>query len=394
VHLLNHPDLIEQVLVTDSRNFIKSVLRRGTSEVFGRGLLASDGELWLRQRRLMQPAFHRARIAAYAETMTAFAERAVADWKDGDVHEVHTAMMQLTLEIVVMTLFGTSISRDGMHHISHALDLALQRSAELLSVRRYLRYLPRPSDKRFQQAMQQLNRTIHGIITSRRESGVEGDDLLAMLLEAVDEDGGMSDQQVRDEAVTLVLTGHETVATSLTWTWYLLSQHPEVEMNLTQELDEVLSGRTPTFDDLPRLRYATNIIKESMRLYPPGWIIAREAVQDCRIGGYDVPGGTQLVMCQWTMHRDARWFADPLAFNPDRWTPEFEAGLPKFAYFPFGGGARRCIGDSFAMMEATLVLATIAQRLRLRLVPGHPVALLPQLTLRPRYGMRMKAERK
>ena len=392
VCLINHPDLVEEVLVTGSRNFKKSVLRRGTSVTFGQGLLTSDGELWLRQRRLMQPAFHHARIAGYGAIITGFAEKRVAGWRDGDTLEVHTEMMELALDIISVALFGAELGENDRREIRTVLELSLRRSAQAITIRRFTRNLLRPGDLPLRQALERLDTIVYRIIEQRRRDTAHHDDLLAMLLEAAGDGDGISDRQIRDEVVTMMLTGHETVATSLAWTWYLLSEHPEAERKLATELKEVLGGRESAFADLPNLVYTGRIVKEAMRLYPPGWLVSREAVVDCEIAGYHVAAGTQVAMSQWTIHRDARWFPDPHAFDPDRWTAAFEKELPKFAYFPFGGGARRCIGDMFAIMEANLILATVAQRVRLSLVPGHPVELLPQLTLRPRHGMRMRVE--
>jgi cytochrome P450 len=394
VFLVNHPDLVEEVLVSGSRNFRKSVLRRGTAVTFGQGLLTSDGELWLRQRRLMQPAFHHARIAGYASIITGFAGKRAAGWRDGDVRDIHIEMMELALEIISAALFGAELGDDDKRDVREALELSLRRSAQAISIRRFTRNLLHPGDLQLRRSLRQLDMIVQRIIDQRRRDPARHDDLLAMLLEAAAVgEGAISDKQIRDEVVTMMLTGHETVATSLAWTWYLISQHPEVERKLAAELEEVLEGREPVFDDLPKLVYTGRIIKEAMRLYPPGWLVSREAISDCELAGYRIAAGTQVAMSQWTLHRDGRWFADPTAFNPDRWTPAFEKDLPKFAYFPFGGGARRCIGDMFAIMEANLILATLAQRVRLSLVPGHPVELLPQLTLRPRFGMRMVVSR-
>ena len=390
VYLLNHPDLVEEVLVTSNRNFIKPRLLRDTAEVFGRGLLVSDGDFWLRQRRLAAPAFHRQRIASYGAVMTDFTERAVERWRDGQTLDIHAEMMRVTLEIVTKALFGAEVSEEDTEKVGHALEIMLERFVDRISLLRFLQELPLPKNIRFRNALATLDEIIYRIIEARRRDGAIGDDLLSMLLAAQDEDGSMmTDRQVRDETVTLFLAGHETTAVSLTWTFYLLSQNPEVDARLAEELDRVLGGRVPTLEDLPALEYTGRVVKESMRLYPPAWRIGREAINDCVIGGYAIPAGAQLIMSQWTMHRDARYFRDPLAFRPERWTPEFEQTLPKYAYFPFAAGPRRCIGDQFAMMEATLMLATMARRYRLDLVAGQSIEYWPSITLRPRHGLQM-----
>jgi len=257
-----------------------------------------------------------------------------------------------------------------------------------------LRHVPVPAMMRVKRAVRELDEIVDRIIRQRRASGEDTGDLLSMLMAARDEDGsGMTDRQLRDEILTFLLAGHETTAVSLSWTWYLLSQHPDVEQKLHQELRQVLDGRTPQLEDLSRLPYTDKVVKESMRLYPPAWSLARTVAKEIEIAGYRLPVGANVVMSPWILHRDPRFFEQPEQFNPGRWTPDAAQHLPKFAYFPFGGGPRLCIGASFAIMEANLLLATIAQRFQLRLVPGHPVDTLPSITLRPRHGMRMSLSR-
>jgi cytochrome P450 len=395
VYLLNHPDLVEEVLVTSNRKFIKPQLLRDTAEVFGRGLLVSDGDFWLRQRRLAAPAFHRQRIASYGTVMTDFTERMLDRWRDDETLDVHAEMMRTTLEIVTKALFGAEVTAQDTAKVGEALEIMLERFVDRISLLRFLQQLPLPKNLRFRNALATLDSIIYRIIEARRRDGVTGDDLLSMLLAAQDDDGSsMSDRQVRDETVTLFLAGHETTAVSLTWTFLLLSNNPDVEVRLGEELDRVLGGRVPTLDDLPALEYTGRVVKESMRLYPPAWRVGREAIEECEVGGYPIPAGAQLIMSQWTLQRDARYFDDPLEFRPDRWTAEFERALPKYAYFPFGGGPRRCIGDQFAMMEATLILATIARKYRLEVLPNHPIEYWPSITLRPRHGLRAVVRRR
>ena len=402
VCLLSHPEHAREVLVTQQKNFIKSLSLRRTSVVLGQGLLTSDGEPWRTQRRLMQPAFHRERIAGYADTMVAFAGRHGDGWRDGATVDVHEEMMHLTLAIAGMTLFGALVE-DEAEEIGRALDTAMALFRRVtLPMYEILNRLPLPSSRRLAEARARLDATIYRMIAARRaeaaRTGDYGDDLLGMLLSARDEEGGgagagMTDEQVRDEAITLFLAGHETTANALTWTWVLLSRHPEVEAALHAEVDAVLGDRVATAADLPRLPYTRAVLAESMRLYPPAWILGREALDDFEVGGYTVPKGTMVFTSQWIVHRDARWWPEPEAFRPERWTPAMEAALPKLAYFPFGGGPRKCIGEAFAWMEGVLVLATLARRWRVRVAPGE-IGMQPVITLRPVGEVRARLERR
>ena len=389
---LYHPDDIEYVLATNPRNFIKSMSLRSNffQRLVGNGLLTSHGEVWKRQRRLTQPAFHRERIATYAGTMVDYTTRLISSWEAGESRDIHRDMMRLTLEIVVQCLFGADVSND-VDEVGATLRELVKPFASQATLKWILNNrLPTPYHFRFHALAKKIDRIVYRIIGERRASGKDEGDLLSMLLTACDEDGSrMSDRQLRDEVMTLFLAGHETTALTLAWSWYLLGNHPEVEKRFHAELDEVLGGREPSLADLPRLKYTEQIAKESMRLYPPAYGMGREAIDDCLISDYRVPSGTQVFMFQWTTQRDARFYNEPLAFIPERWTDEFEAGLPKYAYFPFGGGPRACIGASFAMMEIILVLATIGQKFRLELVPDHPVTILPAMSLRPKEGIKV-----
>ncbi len=388
-YLINRPDLIEYALVTNNRNFIKDkgLRMRSARRLFGNGLLTSDGDFWIRQRRLTAPAFHREQVAGYGEVMVACTERMIETWHSGQSRDIHQDVMRLTLEIVAETLFGIDASREA-REVGEAMDVVARQFASQATFIGVLDFLPTPGYRRFERAVTRLDEIIYRVIQQRRSSGSKRNDLLSLLLEAQDEDGSrMTDQQLRDEVMTLFLAGHETTALALSWTWYLLAQHPAVERKLTAELQEALSGRAPTVDDLPQLRFTAMVVKEAMRLYPPAWMIGREALDDCEIGGYRVPGGAQVAMSQWVMHRDPRYFDRAEEFAPERWASEEIKTLPRYAYFPFGGGPRLCIGNSFAMMEATLILATIAQRFHLALAPGHKVTLLPSITLRPKDGV-------
>ncbi len=396
-YLISHPDHVEQVLVKNNRNFIKDRYTRMQLSVLGNGLLVNDGDFWRRQRRLAQPAFHRRRVEAYGETMVAYTERLLQDWQDGEFRDVHREMMRLTLEIVAKTLLDADIAREA-EGVGDALGRIMDYFSDQGSGS-FLRLLPEsvptPANLRYRRAVGQLDGLIYSIIEERRRSGEDTGDLLSMLLHAEDEDGNRMDpEQLRDEVMTVVLAGHETTAIALSWTFYLLGQNPETEAKLSSELRDVLDGRAPAVGDLPRLRYADAVIRESMRLYPPAWAVGREAIGDCEVGGYHVPRKTQMFISQYVMHRDPRSFEHPDAFDPDRWLDGRTEGLPAYAYFPFGGGPRLCIGSSFARMETVLLLATIAREFRLDPVPGETPVPQPSITLRPRGGVKMKLNKR
>jgi cytochrome P450 len=395
--LLNDPESIRRVLVTDQRLYMKGKALQEAKRVLGEGLLTSEGEQHMRQRRLIQPLFHHRRIGAYGGVMTELAERLQAGWEDGEARDIHADMARLTLAIVGRTLFDADVEGEA-REIGEALAVALESVNTLVFPFGSLwERSPLPGPRRFRRACERLDATIYRLIAERRASGLERDDLLSLLLRARDEagdGGGMTDRQVRDEAMTLFLAGHETTSNLLTWTWYLLSGAPEAEERLHAELDRVLDGRLPGVDDLPALTYAQRVIDESLRLYPPVWLFGRRSLEDTELGGYAIPRGTVVSVSQWVTHHDPRWFPDPWRFDPDRWQPEEAAGRPQWSYFPFGGGTRVCIGEGFARMEAMLVLATIASRWRLRLAPGHRVELRPRITLRPRDGLPMLLERR
>jgi cytochrome P450 len=394
---LFHPDYVEYVLTAGNKNFIKAASLRSPffHRLVGKGLVTSEGEFWRRQRRLAQPAFHRDRVEAYARTMVEYAERMIADWSAGQALDAHEGMMALTRAVVAQTLFSADVSRD-----SREMDAALARIIRPFASQATLKWildnrLPTPAHLRFDRDVRKIDRFVYRLIEERRAGGEDTGDLLSMLLKAQDEDGsGMTDRQLRDELMTIFLAGHETTALALTWAWYLLARNPEAEERLGAELDEVLGGRAPTVADLPRLRYAEWVVKESMRLYPPAWAVGRECVRECEVGGVRVPVGMQVFGFQWVIQRDPRWFTDPLAFRPERWGEESASRLPKYAYFPFGGGPRLCIGNYFATMEAVLILATVARRFRLRLARGAEVEPLPALSLRPKHGLRVTLEKR
>jgi cytochrome P450 len=389
--LLNHPDYIEDVLVTRNHNFIKPFALRRMNLFLGNGLLSSDGEAWRRRRRLTQPAFHRARIAAYADVMVACAQRRLADWSDQHVRDLHQEMMQVTYEIVGKTLFDAEVG-DRAADVREALAITLEHYQKLVSSFWILLpdAIPTPANLRLRRALHRLDSVIYRVIDERRATRADHGDLLSMLLQAQDEDGSrLSPRQVRDEVMTLMFAGHDTTALTLTWCWYLLAQNPGVESKLHAELARVLGGRPPTVGDVPELRYTAMVVSEVLRLYPPAWGIARETVQNCEIGGYRVPKGSIVLMSQAVMHRDARYFQDPDSFMPERWADDLAKQLPKYAYFPFGGGQRLCIGNAFALLEAALLIATIAQAYRFTLAADYRVEPHAALTLRPRFGMKM-----
>jgi cytochrome P450 len=392
--LVYHPDAIEEVLVARNRDFVKSPGVRLLTRLLGNGLLLSEGDFWLRQRRLAQPAFHRQRVAAYGQAMTGLAERHAAAWKAGDVVDLHAEMMALTQTIVAKTLFDADVS-DESYDIARATNVLMEDfGARLSSMLNMLLpdWLPTPGNLRMRRAVERLDRVIYGVIEARRRSGVDRGDLLSILLEAQDADDGsrMTDRQVRDEVMTLFMAGHETTAVALSWTWLLLAEHPDVDARLAEELRAVLGGRTPAVSDLPNLRYAEMVITEAMRLYPPAYALGRQAVRATEVAGHAVPPGTIVILPTCIVHRDARWFEEPEAFRPERWAGDLARRLPRFAYFPFGGGPRQCIGNAFAQMEAVLLLAAIAQRFRLDLAPGPRAKPTPYVTLRPEPGPRMQ----
>lgn len=392
VYLASHPDLVREVLVERHRSFHKGRGLQEAKRVLGDGLLTSEGALHRRQRRLIQPIFHHERIASYGDAMVRHSDRAADAWLPGREVDVHREMARLTLAIVADSLFDTDVRAAEAAEVGEALAVAVGAFTRLFTpFPNVLERLPLPSTLRFRRARDLLDRTIMRMIDERRSAGATGNDLLSLLLSARDDDGrGMGDRQVRDEAMTLFLAGHETTAVALTWTWYLLGGYPQAEATLHKEIDRVLGDRLPTVADLPNLPYTERVLRESMRLYPPAWVIGRTAIEDVEIGGTPIPAGATALVSPWLMHRDPRFWPDPLAFRPERW--EQEQDRPRYAYFPFGAGPRVCIGEPFAWMEGALVLATIARRWRFRRVPGHPVALRPLITLRPRYGMRMTPE--
>jgi cytochrome P450 len=387
ITLLFHPDAIEETLIAKYQFFRKHFALRLNPLVLGNGLLTSEGDEWLRHRRLLQPAFTRARIGEYAAVMVDEAERLGRTWKAGDQRDLLVEMSKLTLAIAGRTLFSAEVGG----HADEVVEAMRIMQAHFL--RRFNTLLPTPvwfptpKNLEFRRTVARLDAILYGFIRERRARPSERRDLLAILLEARDEVGGLTDRQVRDEAMTLFLAGHETTALALSWTWFLLARHPEVERKLHEEWATVLGERTATFDDWHRLSYTEQVVQESMRLYPPAYVVGREALVDTEIAGYPVRRGMTLLMPEWAVHRDPRFWESPNEFRPERWGTDVVKNLPKFAYFPFGGGPRLCIGNHFAMMEMVLVLATLGRKYRCVIDPAAKIEPEATFTLRPRPGM-------
>jgi cytochrome P450 len=388
-YLLSHPALVEEALRSRASAVVKDRLTRLLIPILGQGLVTSEGDHWRRQRKLAMPGFQRGAIERYGAVMVDYALKLRESWGDGQPIDVHHDMMDLTLGIVAKTLFYADVGAEA-NDGGRCIEVMMNYNLNPLKFFKFREWLPTRENREFRQAVARVDEILYGIIRRRREGGDDPGDLLSHLLAAQDEEGaGMTDQQLRDECVTLFLAGHETTALNLTFTFHLLAHHPEAGDRLAAELDDVLGGRPPTSADVPRLRYTERVVKESMRLYPPAWASGRQAVEEFEIGGYHVPVGTQFLISQWVLHRDPRWFDDPEAFRPERWEGDLAKRLPKGAYIPFGDGPRVCIGNHFAMMEAVLLLATLAQRHRLEAAPGQELKLAASITLRPRAGTRM-----
>ncbi|MEM1253478.1 MAG: cytochrome P450 [Cyanobacteria bacterium P01_H01_bin.21] len=389
---LADPSVIMEILQTRTVFTKNTPGWQAIRTLVGTGLLGSDGDYWARQRQLTQPVFHQQRIIAYGDVMVQAAERLLNTWQNDTVRDVHQDMMRLTLDIVMQTLLSVDLEGEEAQAIAHALDLSMQWFSQQQK-RGFLLppNFPLPLTQRYFAAIKVMNDLIYQLIQQRRASRTDTGDLLSMLLQVKDETDGsqMSDRQLRDELTTLVLAGHETTANVLAWTWMLLAQNPQVEAQLHQELDTVLQGRSPTVADIASLPITQNILKESMRLYPPVVLIARSASQAYVLKGYQVPKGCIMIMSPWVMQRSDRYFADPLSFKPERWQNDMEKQLPRGVYFPFGEGPRICIGKGFAQMETTLLLATLAQHYRLGLMPGQTIETFPSITLRPKHGLPM-----
>lgn len=393
MYFAHHPEAIRSILVTHARAFIKDSgytdPKRGLARFVGQGLLNSNGDLWRKQRKLVAPAFHTQRISEYAEVMVRYAQEQMNTWQNGDVRNIAHDMMTTTLMIVGRTLFDVNMA-EYVDSIGHGMDIINKHAGERSILPSWF---PRWSDLGINRAIRDLDKVVYGIIEERRGSHTDRGDLLSMLLLARDEDGHpMSDQQVRDEALTLFMAGHETTANTLNWTWYLLAQHPEARVKLYEELDRVLAGRAPTLADLPRLPYTEQVIKESMRLYPPAWSVGRQATEDVEVMGYVLPAGGVVMLSFYHLHRSNTWWKDASRFIPERFSPEND--IDKYHYLPFGAGPRVCIGNSFAMMEAQLLLTTFAQQWELSLLPNVAIVPEPRITLFPRDGLPMCVQKR
>lgn len=398
--LLSHPDDIEQVLVAENRRFVKNYALIFLRPLLGKGLLLNEGAAWLRQRRLIQPAFSKARVESYAPAMVECAARMLDSWcergEQATERDLFAAISHLTMEIAGRTLLGVEVT--GQHaEMSRELDAVMfDFLARFGSPLRVPDWLPTPQNLRLRGTIARMDKILQGLIEQRRSEGAGGIDFLSLLLSARDEEDGrgIDDRQIRDEVMTMFLAGHETTATALSWTCYLLARHPEVQERVHAEAIAVCGNRGPEVADMPRLAYCERVIKEAMRLFPPAYVIGRRPMADITIGKHFIPANTNVLMSQWIVHRDPRWFPDPLRFHPDRWSEDAVGRLPKYAYFPFGGGPRVCIGNGFAIFEAVLVLAMIGARYQLELLSNEPVRLQPAVTLRPGEPIRVRVRRR
>jgi cytochrome P450 len=395
-HLLTHPDHIKYVLQDNQKNFSKETRGFITLRTFlGMGLLTADGDTWLRQRRIAQPAFHRQKTAALGASMVRTAEAAAERWGHlvdrGRPIDVASEMMKLTLRIAGETLLSTDVSAEA-ETVGRSLTIMLREVRRRITASYSIPIsIPTRRNRQLNEAMGALDRLVYRMINERRRSGGGPEDLLSMLLNARDADTGeaMNDKQLRDEVLTIFVAGHETTANALAWTFYLLSKYPAAARRIRAELAEVLGGRSPSVEDLPRLKYTAMVLDEAMRLYPPAWMFTRAARENDEIGGYFIPKTSFLFLSPYIVHRKPSLWEDPEGFDPERFAPERAASIPRFAYFPFGGGPRQCIGNTFAIMESVLLLAVFMQKYRLDLVPGHPVEPEPLVTLRPKHGVLM-----
>jgi cytochrome P450 len=387
---LNHPDYIREVLVVQNDNFIKERTVQRSKMLLGEGMITAEGADHRAQRQVAQPAFHRQRIPEYARTMVDEAARVRDTWRPGEQRDISIDMMHLTLNVVSKTLFATDLG-DEVKELASAINriMGLYNFLVMLPAAEWLVHVRPPGLAAFVRARQRIDAVVYRMIEAHRKRHADTGSLLDMMLAASPDCSAASEKSLRDQVITIFLAGYETVANALAWTWFLLSQNPDCELHFHDEIDRELQGRLPTNEDIPRLRYVEMVMAESMRLYPPAWAMGRYALHDFHLGEYFLPAKTTVLTSQFVTHRDPRFFPDPLRFDPLRFTPEAKARRTKFSYFPFGAGFRQCIGESFAWMEGVLLLATIAQRWKLTLLPGHCVEPEPLITLRPKYGMRM-----
>ncbi|HEX3821607.1 MAG TPA: cytochrome P450 [Candidatus Sulfotelmatobacter sp.] len=390
---LNHPDYIREILVVQNDNFVKERTVRRSEMLLGEGMITSEGAEHRRQRQIAQPAFHRQRIPEYAAAMVTEAVRVRNQWTHSEQRDIALDMMRLSLNVVAGTLFATDL-RDEVDELAEAINriMGLYNFLVMLPAAEWLVHVRPPGLAAFVRARTRIDAVVYRMIEAHRRQRSDQNSLLDMMLAASPDRSAESERSLRDQVITIFLAGYETVANALSWTWYLLSQNPDCERRFHEEIDRELRGRSPAFDDLSRLRYVEMVFAESMRLYPPAWAMGRYARNDFQLGEYFLPARTTVLTSQFVTHRDVRFFPDPMRFDPERFTPEAKARRTKFTYFPFGAGFRQCIGESFAWMEGVLLLATIGQKWKLNLVPDQVVEPEPLITLRPRYGMRMKVE--
>jgi cytochrome P450 len=400
----NHPELVQEMLVRDASHHHRNLVMQRSKDILGEGLLTSEEPLHMRQRRLAQPAFHRQRISAYGEVIAQATTTMTQRWPSGEVLDVRAEMLLLALRIVGKTLFDTELEQD-VNKIAAAAD-AFQSFLPLawLPFSRALQASPLPSMRRIRRGREELDELIYRMIRERRADPRDRGDLLSMLISSVDTEGEiqggaaarMSDTQVRDECLTVMLAGHETTANALSFVLWLLAEHPEVQEELAEESARVLQGRAPTAADYPQLKLAEQVFAEALRLYPPVWVTARTAAESYEYRGMRIEKGTMLVAPQFAVHRDPRFFPEPLKFDPSRFTAEAKAGRPKLAYFPFGAGNRQCIGEGLAWMEGTLTLAAMIQEWRVVRLEGAPraIAIAPSVSLRPKGPVRLRVERR
>lgn len=393
LYLLNHPSYVEGVLEKNSHLFIKNQALRTMRLFLGRGLLLSEGSVWQHQRHVIQPAFAREHLATYAEVIVESAVQMVSEWSLGEVRNIHEKMLELTVSIAAKAFFGTSL-HDQTAQISAILTVGMR---QFIEKEKFLYLLPdcvpTLGNLRYRKAAAQLDKIVSNIIRQRRCDSQTHNDLLALLLADFEHCSINDETQLRDQIITFLLAGHETTASALSWTCFLLAQHPSIAAQVSEEIDIHLDGQLPQLSDLSKLVWTRYVILEAMRLYPPAWLLGRQAVGDCELNGHSIQAGDTVLMSQWVMHRDSRFFSQPDQFLPQRWANNLLKTLPKYAYFPFGGGSRVCVGQSFAMLEITLILVVLIQRFQLQLLPDPPVELYPSLTLRPKYGIKVRLSR-